>query len=191
VRRFINRAKIIRVVSAGSLFRERLVVGGCLPCVRQPRAASSRFKEAKLKIGNAASGIALAAALTAIAPLAVQAIEPIKSGEWQFTTHMQLPGMTQGAGDQGMTRTACINPANPIPADTGCNFGSVNRNGGVVSWTMTCSSPVGPIQSAGSARYFGETMQATLTAQIPGANGRPADAPGTITGRYLGPCNAK
>ena len=144
-----------------------------------------------MKIGNAASRIALAAALTAIAPLAARAVEPIKGGEWQFTTHMQLPGMTQAAVGQGMTRTACINPANPIPADTGCQLGSVNRNGGVVSWTMTCSSPIGPIQSAGSARYLGDTMQATLTAQIPDSNGQPTNAPGTITGRYLGPCTER
>ena len=104
---------------------------------------------------------------------------------------MQLPGMTQPDGDKGMTRRACIDPANPIPADSECKLDNVRRDGGTVTWGMTCNSLAGEIRSAGSARYIGDTMQATLTARIPGPNGQPTDAPGTITGRYLGPCNQR
>jgi len=45
--------------------------------------------------------------------------------------------------------------------------------------------------SAGSGRYAGDTMEAALTARVPGPNGQPVDTPGRITGRYLGPCDAK
>jgi hypothetical protein len=144
-----------------------------------------------LKIRSNTGVFAVAAALPIILPLAVQAAEPIRGGEWQFTTHMQIPGMPQQPGGEGMTRTACIDPANPIPADAQCKLDSVNRSGAVVTWAMTCNSPKGPIHSSGSARYAGETMQASLTSRIPGPNGQPTDAPGTITGRYLGPCGAK
>jgi Protein of unknown function (DUF3617) len=140
---------------------------------------------------TAAQGVLFAAFLAGIVPPAARGAEEIKSGEWQFTTHIQLPGTAQPADHQDMTRTACVNSANPIPADAQCKIDNLHRNGGVVTWEMTCSSPVGPVQSAGSARYAGNSMQATLTTRIPGPNGKPTDAPGTITGRYLGPCDAK
>jgi Protein of unknown function (DUF3617) len=141
---------------------------------------------------RAARGILLTATLSAIIPLLTQAAEPIRGGEWQFTTHIQLPaGMPQPGGGQGMTQTTCINSANPVPADAQCKLDNVDRNGGVVTWTMTCGSPIGPIQSAGSARYVGDTMEATLTTRIPDPNGKPTDAPGTITGHYIGPCAAR
>jgi hypothetical protein len=126
-----------------------------------------------------------------IIPAAVGAAEEIRGGEWQFTTHIQLPGMAPPGGAEGLTRTACINPANPIPPDAQCRLDNVHRTGSVVTWETTCTSPIGPVQAAGSARYAGETMQGTLTTRIPGPNGTPTDAPGTITGRYLGPCNGK
>lgn len=139
-----------------------------------------------------AQGILLAAFLAGILPGAVRGAEEIRGGEWQFTTHLQLPaGMPQPGDGQGMTRTACINPANPIPPDAQCKLDNMHRDGSVITWATTCSSPIGPIQSAGSARYAGDTMQGTLTTRIPGPNGTPSDAPGTISGRYLGPCSAK
>jgi hypothetical protein len=107
------------------------------------------------------------------------------------------PGaQSQQAGSPDMTRTACVDPANPVPAETQqgnvqCKLDKMERNGGNVTWAMTCTSPRGQIQSAGSARYAGETMEATLTARVPGPNGQPVDTPGRITGRYLGPCDAK
>ena len=126
------------------------------------------------------------------------AADEIKPGKWQFTTQMQLPGAPQSppgtqasGGNAPMNLTACIDAANPIPAESQCTVDRVDRRGTLVTWGMTCNSPRGPIRSAGSARYAGDTMQATLTARIPGPNGQPADAPGTITGRYLGPCDTK
>jgi hypothetical protein len=129
--------------------------------------------------------------------------EEIKGGNWQFTTQIQLPasipappGAQTGPGSgPPMTRTACIDASSPVPpqpdqANVQCKVDKVERSGGVVNWSMTCSSPRGPIQSSGAARYSGDTMEATLTARLPGPNGQPVDAPGRITGRYLGPCNA-
>jgi hypothetical protein len=148
-----------------------------------------------------AKGI-LIAALVIGGAAAGGAAEEIKGGKWQFTTQMQLPASAAkpdapaGSGSgQGMTRTACVDAANPVPPETQqgnvqCKVDKVERKGGLVTWSMTCSSPQGPIQSSGAARYSGDTMEATLTARLPGPNGQPVDAPGRITGRYLGPCNA-
>src|SRR5260370_37531067 len=122
----------------------------------------------------------------------------IKSGKWEFTTQMQLPGAVQSApagqaagGNAPMTRTACIDAANPIPAEAQCKVDQVDRRGSLVTWAMTCNSPRGEIHSAGSARYAGNTMEGTVTARVPGPNGQPVDAPGHIAGRYLAPCDAK
>ena len=81
--------------------------------------------------------------------------------------------------------------ANPIPAEGQCKLDRVDPRGSVVTWAMTCNSPRGPILSAGSGRYAGDTMEATLTARVPGPNGQAVDTPGHITGRYLGVCDAK
>lgn len=152
----------------------------------------------------AKSAILLAALLAATVPMATRGADEIKVGKWQFTTQMQMPAMSQSppgaqprpGANTSMTRMACIDPANPVPAETQqgnvqCKLDKMDRNGGNVTWSMTCASPQGPIQSAGAARYSGETMEATLTARVPGPNGQPMDTPGRITGRFLGPCEAK
>ncbi len=148
---------------------------------------------------KAAGGILLTIVLAGVMSAALQAADEIKGGKWQFTTQMQLPGDSQprpgaqasAGGSTPMTLTACIDAANPIPAEAQCKLDQVDRHGGVVTWAMTCNSPRGPIRSAGSGRYAGDTMEATLTARVPGPNGQPVDTPGRITGRYLEPCDAK
>jgi hypothetical protein len=102
------------------------------------------------------------------------------------------PGVQASAGGNApMTLTACIDSANPIPAEGQCKLDRTDRHGSVVTWAMTCNSPRGPIVSTGSGRYAGDTMEATLTARVPGPNGQPVDTPGRITGHYLGPCDSK
>jgi hypothetical protein len=145
-----------------------------------------------LKIRTARPMVAIAAALVLTGPIAAWGANEIREGEWQFTTFLQLPGMPQSSGgDQGMTRTACIDAANPIPPDAHCTLGKVDRNAGVVIWSMTCNAPQGPIQAAGRARYSGEKMEATLTARVAGPNGQAIDSPGRVTGHYVGPCTQK
>jgi Protein of unknown function (DUF3617) len=155
----------------------------------------------KIKI---ADRIVLAALLAGIATTAVQGADEIRGGKWQFTTQMQMPAMAQSppgsqarpGGGPNMTHTACIDAAKPVPAQTQqgnvqCKLDKVERNAGNVTWAMTCNSPQGPIQSAGTARYSGDTMEAALTARIPGPNGKAVDTPGHITGHYLGACDIK
>ncbi len=136
---------------------------------------------------RAAGGILLTLVLAGALSAASRAADEIKGGKWQFTTQMQAPA----GGTAPMTLTACIDSANPIPAEGQCKLDQTDRHGSVVTWAMTCNSLKGPIRSAGSARYAGETMEATLTARVPGPNGQPIDTPGRITGHYLGPCDAK
>ena len=107
---------------------------------------------------RAAGGNLLALSLATAVSVAAQAADEIKSGKWEFTTQMQLPGAVQSApsgqaagGNAPMTRTACIDAANPIPAEAQCKVDQVDRRGSLVTWAMTCNSPRGEIHSAGSA----------------------------------------
>ena len=126
---------------------------------------------------RAAGGNLLALSLATAVSVAAQAADEIKSGKWEFTTQMQLPGAVQSApsgqaagGNAPMTRIACIDAANPIPAEAQCKVDQVDRRGSLVTWAMTCNSPRGEIHSAGSARYAGNTMEGTVTARVPGPN---------------------
>ena len=140
----------------------------------------------------------LALSFATAVSVAAQAADEIKSGKWEFTTQMQLPGAAQSAragqaagGNAPMTRTACVDAANPIPAEPQCKVDQVDRRGSLVTWAMTCNSPRGEIHSAGSARYAGNTMEGTVTARVPGPNGQAVDTSGHIAGRYIAPCDAK
>jgi uncharacterized protein DUF3617 len=136
-----------------------------------------------------ARGNLLALSLGVAASVAAQAADEIKPGKWEFTTQMQLPGAISSApggqaagGNAPMTRTACIDGDNPIPAETQCKVDQVDRRGGLVTWSTTCNSPRGEIHAAGSARYASNTMEGTVTARVPGPNGPPVDTPGQIDG---------
>jgi hypothetical protein len=144
-------------------------------------------------ITRAAGRILLTLVLASAVSAASQAADEIKGGKWQFTTQMQSPPGVQSATSASapMTITACIDSANPIPAEGQCKLDRADHHGSLVTWAMTCNSPRGPILSAGSGRYAGDTMEATLTARVPGPNGPPVDTPGRISGRFLGPCDAK
>jgi Protein of unknown function (DUF3617) len=148
---------------------------------------------------RAAGGILLSIVLATAGSGPSRAADEIKAGKWQFTTQMELPGAAQSppgiqasaGGNAPMTLTACIDAAHPVPAEGQCKLDRVDRQGAGLTWAMTCNTPRGPIVSAGSGRYAGDTMEAALTARVPGPNGQPVDTLGHITGRYLGACDAK
>jgi Protein of unknown function (DUF3617) len=73
-----------------------------------------------------------------------------------------------------------------------CKVDKMQRNGGTVTWSMTCTPPQGaPVRSDGVAHYAGTTMEATFTTHMTAQNGHPVDNPGRISGRYVGACEAR
>ena len=133
----------------------------------------SETKETEMTT-RAAGGILLTILIASVSSVASRAADEIKGGKWQFTTQMQLPGTAQSppgvqasaGGNAPRTSTACIDAANPIPPQGQCKLDQVDRHASVVTWAMTCNTTRGPIQSAGSGRYAGDTMEATLTARV-------------------------
>ena len=112
----------------------------------------------------------LALSFVAAVSVAAQAADEIKSGKWEFTTQIQLPGALQSApasqaagSNAPVSRTARIDAANPIPAEPQCKVDQMDRRGSLVTWAMTCNSPRGEIHSAGLARYASNTMEGPLS----------------------------
>src|SRR5262249_49373137 len=140
-----------------------------------------------------------AAAVTTTA-LAQGAVKP---GRWEFTTQMQMPatpqlppgvslppGVQAQPGGMSATHTSCIDPERAVPHDPrqGCRIDRMNRNGGTITWSTSCTTQQGTVHSDGEAHYHGDTMDATMTTRVPVASGQSMDNVQRITGRYLGPC---
>jgi hypothetical protein len=125
-----------------------------------------------------------------------QAQEVIRAGLWQFSsqgddTPAAPVGFSPPQGGQGQSLgssfTSCIDPARTIPTDpqVPCQVEGMRRNGSSVSWVSTCSVPQGTFRSQGVAQYRGDTMQGTLTTEVPILGGQVTQR---LSGRYLGPC---
>jgi Protein of unknown function (DUF3617) len=147
--------------------------------------------------------LALLLAVTAASSSAF-AVDEIRGGKWEFTTEMRMPmappvapgSQAAPGGNTPMTRTACISAANPVPQEISgnvrCRLDGVQRQGGTVTWSMTCIPPQGaPARSDGVAHYAGTTMEGTFTTHLTAPNGQTIASPGRITGRYIGACDGR
>lgn len=129
--------------------------------------------------------------------------DTVKPGQWEFTSQMQMPGMPklppgvqlppnvqmQQGGMQSTYKT-CVDSERAVPSDPRgqCKIEHVQRNGATVTWTGICATKQGTVRSEGVAHYAGDTMEANLTTEVPGANGQAMKTSQHITGHYLGAC---
>jgi hypothetical protein len=151
----------------------------------------------------------LVAAPAAIVLMAgAQAADPIKSGEWEFSTQLQAPSMRElpagtslppgaqsaaSGGGMKVAHTQCVEPDKAVPSDPRreCKVEKMERKGSVITWSTSCKGAQGTVESAGTARYSGDTMVANLNVHAPNGRGGVLETTQHITGRYLGPCPAK
>jgi len=163
------------------------------------------------KLWVTALGFALATVVVGVASAreAVQQAQAraladtVRPGQWEFTSQMQVPGMPQlpagaqlppnvqaQAGGMKSTYRTCVDSEKAVPSDPRgqCKIENVRRDGPTVTWTGACATGQGTVRSEGVARYSGNTMDATLTTQVPGANGQTMKTTQHITGHYVGPC---
>jgi uncharacterized protein DUF3617 len=151
-----------------------------------------------------------AGALLLVAPQAgpattfAYAADAIKPGRWEFTSQMQMPAMPQlppgvtlppgmslpPGGGVKTTHTLCVEPDKAVPTDPRpeCKIDRMQRDGGTINWATICTTAQGTVRSQGVAHYTGDKMEASLSTQVPQADGRTMDTSQHITGRYLGPC---
>jgi hypothetical protein len=151
--------------------------------------------------------------LVLLAAGTAHAADMIKAGKWEFSAQVQVPNMPKlpsgvqlppgvniGAGGINMTRTSCLDSARPVPADMHpptqqhgkCSVGAANKNSNTVTWETSCTQSDGSVvHSDGVAHYTGDTMEATMKTRVTGGTGGISESSQHITGRYLGPCDAK
>ena len=157
--------------------------------------------------------LAYAITLAALAAGSANAADAIKAGKWEFSAQVQLPNMPKlppgvtlppnvniGPGGINVTRTSCVDATTPTPADMRppnqqhgqCKVEGLKNDGGTVTWETTCAQPDGGVaHSTGVAHYTGDTMDATLKTRVSGGTGGTSETTQHLTGRYLGPCDAK
>jgi hypothetical protein len=151
--------------------------------------------------------------LASLAVGSAHAADAIKAGKWAFSAQVQVPelpklppgiklppGLNIGPGGINVTKTTCVESSSPIPADLHgpseqhgqCKVGGLTNKDGTVTWETTCSQSDGSVvHSDGVAHYTGDTMEATLKTRVSGGTGGASETTQHITGRYLGPCDAK
>lgn len=151
-----------------------------------------------------AATVGAGSAREAVQPVQARVLsDTVKPGQWEFTSQMQMPGMPQmpsgssrppnvqmQQGGMQSTYRTCVDSERAVPSDPRgqCKIDNVRRDGATVTWTGACATGQGTVRSEGVARYSGNTMQATLTTQVPGTNGQTMRTTQHITGHYLGPC---
>jgi uncharacterized protein DUF3617 len=133
----------------------------------------------------------------------------IKSGQWEFAAQLEadalaapgspaVPGAASfGGGATKSNYAICVAPDKAVPSAfvAGCRLDAVHRDGGRITWSMTCTNPQNAVRSDGVAQYHGDTMTATMVSHLPSdktgdkvKGGKTIDVAQYITGRYLGPC---
>lgn len=128
----------------------------------------------------------------------------IKAGEWEFAAQLEaaalpmpgtasMPGTGAAAGG-GMKSTyaICVAADKAVPSAfvAGCKLDAVHRDGGRITWSMTCTNRQNAVRSDGVAQYNGDTMSATMLSHLPSAKagGKTTEVAQRITGHYLRPC---
>ena len=137
---------------------------------------------------------------------AAGAQDAIKSGNWEYSataagvTHLPpgaRPSANMRLGPEGLTfvQTRCITTANPFPppmhGPNVCKMDKTEANGGTLRWSVTCTSPKFTFHEDWVVHYHGETMDGQFTLRTTPPDRPPIERTQQISGRYLGPCDAK
>jgi Protein of unknown function (DUF3617) len=163
--------------------------------------ADLRERHGKLAVRTTAVFILLAGIMTYPAG----AEDEIKSGNWEYSVTApdirELPRGMQPSpdiqlGPEGLTviRTRCItatDPFPPTPAGAPCKIDKTNLNGGMLSWSVTCTPPKITVHQEWIVHYHGETMDGQVTSRSTTPDHTPVESTTQLKGRYLGPCAVK
>lgn len=118
----------------------------------------------------------------------------VEPGEWEFQVTMDTPGMPKNL--PAMRHTSCLTRDNPVPRHTGpggadCKVTQQGASGDAWTWTVQCRDRGTVSETRGKGVYRGSTMEATQVTTVTNA-GKPVQTmTHRMTGRRIGPCNAK
>jgi Protein of unknown function (DUF3617) len=114
--------------------------------------------------------LALFAVVCALA-LPTFAASPVKSGKWQTTIEMEMPGMPMKMPP--MTHTQCITKEQAEEAtagipkgknEAGCTFSDVKVDGSTISWKMTCEKQ--GMTGNGTVTYADDTYTGKMDMKV-------------------------
>jgi hypothetical protein len=156
---------------------------------------------------------ATALLVVAVAAGTAFAADAIRAGKWEISAQVQVPklpklppgvtlppGINLGSGGINVTRTTCLTESKPVPDEIrspseqkkgDCKLEKLEKDAGTVRWETTCKSADATIHSQGTAHYAGDKMEATIKTIVNNPGGPPNETSQHMTGRYLGPCDAK
>lgn len=169
-------------------------------------------EEIDVNIRLAAAAVLLLLALPAAPP--ARAADTIRPGKWEYTVTARLPnlppppgatapgnGQLPAGGGMTATHASCLESSDPVAelskprgpnaAQSRCRVEKMNRTGNAVSWVTSCTTPDGTSRSEGTAHYTGDLMEADTKTRTTRQNGPPLEVTNHVTGRYLGPCDAR
>lgn len=122
--------------------------------------------------------------LLTIAPIHAQALD-IKSGMWEWTTTMDMPGMPFKMPPT--VHRSCISEDDLIPknpeSEQGCKMTENTMTDNGVHWVVKCSGKSRGV-SVGDMTYSGETARGTVKVSAQGM-----DMVSKVSGRRIGKCN--
>jgi len=119
------------------------------------------------------------------------AASPVKSGKWQTTIEMDMPGMPMKMPP--MSHTTCItkeqaeDATNAIPKNdkqSGCTFSDVKVDGSTISWKMTCEKQ--QMTGTGTVTYAGDSYTGKMDMKV-----ADREMHMKYSGKRLGDCDEK
>lgn len=111
-------------------------------------------------------------------------------GLWEFTTQLEMTGMTQQMPPAALKQ--CITKSDPLVKNQdksyNCRTTGLNISGGTVTYSMECKGKDGTVTYIGKNIYTETTMEGTATvlSRMKGQPGKMMKS--KITGKYLDVC---
>jgi hypothetical protein len=106
-------------------------------------------------------------------------------GLWEWTTEMNIPNMPKNIPPTVNKR--CLTKEDLVPAGKKagqeCDIKDLKTSKESVSWSMTCTSPQGPVASTGKMFYEGDSAHGEVK-----VNAQGMAMSSKMSGKRLGPC---
>lgn len=128
--------------------------------------------------------------LTSVAAVAAQAPQnPMREGQWEITTQMQMAGlpsqMPENKTSRCITAAQLKDPAGALPLGPGqdsCKLTDYKVSGNTISWKMTCSAPQ-TMSGSGELLFAGDSYTGTVLMNMP-----QGEMAMKLAGKRLGDC---
>ncbi len=106
-------------------------------------------------------------------------------GMWEWTAEMDIPNMPKNMSTSVSRK--CLTKDDLVPdqnkKDQKCDIKDLNTSKDSVTWSMTCNTPQGSVDSTGKMFYHGDTANGEVKVQAQGMM-----MSSKMSGKRVGPC---